>query len=313
MNGDKSYFDRALKKYGEDNFELTILENDIPNDKLDEREIYYIKKYNTFNNGYNCTLGGKCYGKKFNDEFIYNVEQMIEETDLSFLKISEIVGCSLETVSDINNGFSHSQHREKYPIREHRNTQKFFDNDIENVIWYLQNTSYSFEKIGDLTDTNNYLVADVNYGKRMLRDSTVEYPIRVTKVRREITYEEAKFIISELQKNDLSSKEIGDILGVPDYTISRINRGEHVACKYFEELDFPIRKKQYRSKDPAKKATAKVTIYDVQEIENLLINTNDSYEDIANKYGVKRQAIKDIDIGRTWKQYLTTKDFPIRK
>lgn len=49
---------RAFRKYGLQNFRLDILE-DCPNDSLDEREIHYIKFYNTYYNGYNQTLGGQ--------------------------------------------------------------------------------------------------------------------------------------------------------------------------------------------------------------------------------------------------------------
>lgn len=48
----------AIRKYGKDNFEITILKNNLLEDELDKWEIYYIGKYNTFENGYNNTLGG---------------------------------------------------------------------------------------------------------------------------------------------------------------------------------------------------------------------------------------------------------------
>jgi group I intron endonuclease len=48
----------AFKKYGEENFERKIIEY-CPIDKLDEREIYYIKKLETLiPNGYNVSPGG---------------------------------------------------------------------------------------------------------------------------------------------------------------------------------------------------------------------------------------------------------------
>lgn len=53
-----SKFYQALRKYGWDNFAVIILELCDKN-KLDEREIYYIEKYNTFENGYNSTRGGQ--------------------------------------------------------------------------------------------------------------------------------------------------------------------------------------------------------------------------------------------------------------
>ena len=50
-------FYRAIRKYGEDNFFIELLEN-VSNDKLDERECYWIKEYDSYYNGYNSTLGG---------------------------------------------------------------------------------------------------------------------------------------------------------------------------------------------------------------------------------------------------------------
>lgn len=50
-------FYRAMRKYGEDNFFIELLET-VSNDKLDERERYWIKEYDSYYNGYNSTLGG---------------------------------------------------------------------------------------------------------------------------------------------------------------------------------------------------------------------------------------------------------------
>lgn len=48
----------AIRKYGKNSFSISILEDDIPQEILDEKEIYYIDKYNTFRKGYNNTIGG---------------------------------------------------------------------------------------------------------------------------------------------------------------------------------------------------------------------------------------------------------------
>ena len=50
---------RAIKKYGKENFSSVILE-ECDYSILNEREQYYISKYDSFNNGYNCTPGGAC-------------------------------------------------------------------------------------------------------------------------------------------------------------------------------------------------------------------------------------------------------------
>ena len=65
------HFGRALRKYGWEDFNLTILEENINYDDIDEREIYWIKYYDSFNNGYNSTIGGKggnTYAKKTEEE-----------------------------------------------------------------------------------------------------------------------------------------------------------------------------------------------------------------------------------------------------
>lgn len=57
-HGDYNFpFHRAIRKYGKTDFYLEQLE-ECENEKLNEREIYWISYYNTFYNGYNATLGG---------------------------------------------------------------------------------------------------------------------------------------------------------------------------------------------------------------------------------------------------------------
>lgn len=59
----KNYFHNAIHKYGIESFEyiviLTITVSNIEyTNTMDMLESYYIKKYNSYNNGYNRTIGG---------------------------------------------------------------------------------------------------------------------------------------------------------------------------------------------------------------------------------------------------------------
>ena len=56
---EKSHLYQAMRKYGLEQFEMTTLESDIPADLLDERERFYIAKYDAYVNGFNNTLGGQ--------------------------------------------------------------------------------------------------------------------------------------------------------------------------------------------------------------------------------------------------------------
>lgn len=48
----------SMRKYGIENFSFDVLEEDVAECDLDDRERYYIEKYDTFKNGYNYTEGG---------------------------------------------------------------------------------------------------------------------------------------------------------------------------------------------------------------------------------------------------------------
>jgi group I intron endonuclease len=49
---------KAIKKYGKNNFTIELIE-EVETDKLDEREVYWISYYDSYNKGYNCTIGGQ--------------------------------------------------------------------------------------------------------------------------------------------------------------------------------------------------------------------------------------------------------------
>lgn len=53
----------AMNKYGVENFHIEVIEENISDEDINDKEIYYIRKYNSYigfnnTNGYNATLGG---------------------------------------------------------------------------------------------------------------------------------------------------------------------------------------------------------------------------------------------------------------
>lgn len=58
---------QAFKKYGLDNFSIEVVEL-CPPDKLNEREIYWIKYYDSFRAGYNMTEGGASLSPNIHSE-----------------------------------------------------------------------------------------------------------------------------------------------------------------------------------------------------------------------------------------------------
>ena len=93
---------RALRKYGKDNFSFDIIEDNIDDLILDDREKYWIAFYNSFSGeGYNATAGG-------DGNTLYNAKELAEKYlelhDINL--VAESFGCSrrpvLEAIKKFN-------------------------------------------------------------------------------------------------------------------------------------------------------------------------------------------------------------------
>ena len=78
---------QAMRKYGFSNFKFSIVEK-CPNDKLENREKYYIELYNTIIKGYNETLGG-------------NGRPLLSNKQVEACKILYKNGWMLKDISDV--------------------------------------------------------------------------------------------------------------------------------------------------------------------------------------------------------------------
>ena len=86
---------KAITKYGKENFYIELLEETTP-DKLNEREIYYIEKFDSYKNGYNSTIGGGCKSIcKIQD--INKLKDMFNENK-SYQEMAEYFGVSKKTI-----------------------------------------------------------------------------------------------------------------------------------------------------------------------------------------------------------------------
>lgn len=72
-------FYAAIQKYGWNNFTHEIIEKDLTEDEVDEREIYWINFYNSVNNGYNISSGG-CGNHNFSEEHKKNLQKSVAVT-----------------------------------------------------------------------------------------------------------------------------------------------------------------------------------------------------------------------------------------
>ena len=117
---DDSYFTRALREFGFENFDFEVLE-ECAIEELDQKEPYYIKKYNTiFPNGYNRDIGGHpshLVGLSSTDD-VEAITRMLRDTDMTAVEIANMFNVSDQTVYDINSGKTWTRNNILYPIRQ---------------------------------------------------------------------------------------------------------------------------------------------------------------------------------------------------
>lgn len=305
----ESYFDRALQKYGEDNFTLEILADNIVDiDELNRLEEYYIEKYDTFNNGYNLNRGGNNQ-TRFSKEDRDRIIDLLIHSNLSFQEISEQTGYGFYTISSINRGETLPREDIVYPARKRRRSEKYSEEDYLKIVELIKNTDLSFNDIAEKTGFDFSLICDINRGKRVGWGSRVDidFPIRQNVKKTRVTKELGEQVIALLKKNDMSADEIGDFLGIPGYTVGSINRGKHSICKQLDE-DYPIRKKEY--KNPSNRISSRE---ELKKVLDLLLFTKLSMEEIAQRVGVSKSTITAINTGRNYCTQNSSYKFPIRQ
>jgi group I intron endonuclease len=85
--GSGIHIKNSIKKYGIENFKKEYLDIAYSDEELDKKEMYYIKKYNTFKEGYNATEGGEHFRGEFSNNELR--KQKISEWSKNFWKDDE--------------------------------------------------------------------------------------------------------------------------------------------------------------------------------------------------------------------------------
>lgn len=162
----------AIRKYGKENFIIELIE-EVEQDKLDEREVYWISYYDSYNKGYNCTLGGQNGATRPASLSWLEENEIIEAKYLGFSskEIGQVYNIDRSTVKNIFN-----RHNLRMPIKrnlEYRiNKEAFIQflstnptcKQIENkfsicrcsVYNYLKkhNIEYNFSKSAQVSASN---------------------------------------------------------------------------------------------------------------------------------------------------------------
>ena len=159
---DNNYFHNAIRKYGKENFYIEIIE-ECPEEELNDREIYWINKYNSTDTsiGYNSTLGGEG-----NRKFSFKEMQKMWDEGKSTKEISEILNCSRETIAMNLKGYKDFSQRESY-IRG----MKYTDNPQHKKKVYQYDFNGEFIQEFDSFSEAGITVNNNKYSGSMIRKS----------------------------------------------------------------------------------------------------------------------------------------------
>lgn len=127
---DNCVIHQAFKKWGIENFEFSILE-ECKIEELDEREKYWIKYYNSYEEGYNSTLGGKesvGISISLTYEQVKEIRKLLKDTKESNIEISKKFNVSENMIIGINTGYYWREEEIDYPIRKYQKVEFFCQN-----------------------------------------------------------------------------------------------------------------------------------------------------------------------------------------
>lgn len=157
----------------------------------------------------------------------------------------------------------------------------------------LMYTTYTFKEISEMCNVNINFVHATRTGRNHRMDG-VEYPLRV--IDRTLHDNVVDSILKDLATTEMSMKEIAKKHNVSHSIVKVLNKGEH---HFREDISYPIRETSTIDKDRPK------------NVKHDLMCTDLTLEEICEKYGCTKRAVRDINRGKAW--FEEKLEYPLNK
>jgi len=237
-------FHNAIRKYGWDNFEWTILE-EIPEEEsqeyIDQREKYFIQLFDSLtinDKGYNICEGGqgnpqpklsyeenlKINSKLFTPEEIKDIQNLLRNGE-EYGEILEKYSPKLTPsfLSNINNGYNYKNSEWTYPLLK-CNTSNILSKRQQKELKEEIKQGVQYKVLSKKYGVGIALISMINTGK-VFFDESEEYPLCNKGCRKQDNEKWVKEVIKDLIFSSLNLKEIAEKYGKGYATIKNINAG----------------------------------------------------------------------------------------
>ena len=239
----------SIRKYGWCNCSVVIIDYAYSEDELNDKEIYYIEKYNTINEGYNLTLGGggtTGFAAVITENKVVKAKEMIRDTYYTFREISDILDININTLFSIYYGYSWShvkvngfeprmerlENPNKIKKEKIKKSDKILDDDIVYKIKLDMVNGLSDKDISEKYNISKYVVSKISLGKTYRyvhvegfnpsrKDSITGSKNPMSKLTEEDVIEIRNMIIEGYKNKDIANK-----FNVKPNLISRIRNGK---------------------------------------------------------------------------------------
>lgn len=157
----------AYNKYGLENFTIQKIQfDDITKEELNKQEIYYIKKYNSFENGYNLTeggTGGDTKSKLNFEEYCFAYFGNLKYKGMTN-RTGNFLGVDSSCISAIVRGKSYDKFREKAEKLSLEEKEKYIK-DFEEKLKVIENKPWTVKKTLDDETTFYIMCVASTYGR----------------------------------------------------------------------------------------------------------------------------------------------------
>ena len=248
----------------------------------------------------------KYFGKIVTIEIL---ERVNDKTDISLLNEKEKYWIAFyHTYEDKDKGYNLTPGGDGAATGVNNVSAKLSQKELNEIYDLLLNSDLFIYQIAEKYNISKESISDINCGKRYFNDK-LNYPLRKPKsgIKKGVENHLSKFSQEEIDEiydllekhNEYSLQEIAEKKNVCYGTISKINRGLEYSK---ENYIYPIRKRS---------ANCKLSIKEIDEIYELLKETNLSLKKIGSLYNVSQDTIIRINKGITYNKenYI----YPIRK